>query len=647
MTRPPRLVVVGSGIAGLYAALLAADAVLDGGPACEVVLLSKGTLEQSNTFYAQGGVSAVLAPGEAAPGDSVEAHIADTLAAGAGLNDPDAVRVLCTEAVRDIAGLGRYGVRFDAGPGGGPALGLEAAHSAARILHAGGDATGACIARALVAAVLDRAVLDHMDRGRLRVETGAFVTDLLTEHPGEGQVGAARVTGVAYLADGQPRHLDADAVLLATGGAGRIFARTSNPSVATADGLALAWRAGAAVRDLEFFQFHPTTLAADEVPGAPPALLISEAVRGEGAVLLDAAGYRFMPDYHPDAELAPRDVVSRSIALHLAATRAPADSPVFLDARGIEAARGPGFLARRFPTITAATRAAGYDWTTQTLPVSPAAHYWMGGVSTDLWGRTSVPGLFAAGEVACTGAQGANRLASNSLLEGLVFGRRAVEAILGDDPSHDGTPAPHDGTSHDGTPAPLDGTSHDGTAPRAPHDRPSLASSAREPGSCGPTAAGGLPLTHASAALPRDFGGKGTLPAAPEVGVAKTEAGPGPFSREALRRLMTADAGVLRSGEQLREAEYVLTSWAAVVRPESPTDAVDPREHEDRNLLLAAQLLVAAARQRTGSVGAHYRADATAAAPALLAAPARSNPPAGAHGHRHAKASRPKQRIPS
>ena len=441
-----------------------------------MVLLSKGTLEQSNTFYAQGGVSAVLAPGEAAPGDSVAAHIADTLAAGAGLNDPEAVRVLCTEAVRDIAGLGRYGVHFDAGPGGGPALGLEAAHSAARILHAGGDATGACIARGLVAAVLDRAV-DRTAQGRLRVETGAFVTDLLTEHPGQDAAGAARVTGVAYLANGQPRQLDADAVLLATGGAGRLFARTSNPSVATADGLALAWRAGAAVRDVEFFQFHPTTLAADEVPGGPPALLISEAVRGEGAVLLDAAGYRFMPDYHPDAELAPRDVVSRSIALHLAATGAPADSPVFLDARGIEAARGPGFLARRFPTITAATRAAGYDWTTQTLPVSPAAHYWMGGVSTDLWGRTSVPGLYAAGEVACTGAQGANRLASNSLLEGLVFGRRAVEAFLGGR-----------------TGCASDWASFDAVPPRAV------------------SAAGGLPLTHASG-TPSNDGGQAALSA--------------------------------------------------------------------------------------------------------------------------------------
>ncbi|MCB5274800.1 L-aspartate oxidase [Arthrobacter sp. SO5] len=602
MTRPLRLVVVGSGIAGLYAALLASDpaAVPAGGQAADVVLLSKGALEQSNTFYAQGGVSAVLPAGEAAPGDSVAAHIADTLAAGAGLNDPDAVRILCTEAGRDIAGLRRFGVDFDAGPGGGPVLGLEAAHSAARILHAGGDATGACIARALAAAVLERAV-----QGRLRLETGAFVTELLT--------GTAdrRVTGVAYLANGQSRRLDADAVLLATGGAGRLFARTSNPSVATADGVALAWRAGAAMRDLEFFQFHPTTLAAEEIPGGPPSLLISEAVRGEGAVLLDAAGYRFMTGYHPDAELAPRDVVSRSIALHLAATGAPADTPVFLDARGIEAARGPGFLARRFPTITAATRAAGYDWTSEPLPVSPAAHYWMGGVATDLWGRTSVEGLFAAGEVACTGAQGANRLASNSLLEGLVFGRRAVEAFLADVPPHDRT------------------------APRAV------------------SAADGLPLTHASAVPSRDVvWGEGTPPAAAELGV-KSATDPGGFSRDALRRLMTAYAGVLRSGEQLREAEATLAVWAAVVRPEIVTDAVDPSGHEDRNLLLAAQLLVAAARQRSGSVGAHYRSDtdtdtdAAAVLPAVLVAPARQASAAGKSGHRHAAASRPKQRISS
>ena len=548
--------VAGSGIAGLYAALLAADA--EDGSAAEVVLLSKGQLEHSNTFYAQGGVSAVLEPGEAAPGDSVEAHVADTLAAGAGLNNLEAVRILCTEAAQDIAGLRRYGVAFDADAQGDTALGLEAAHSAPRILHAGGDATGARIARGLIAAVLERAV-----SGRLRLETGAFVTELTTAD--------GRVTGVNYLQNGELKNLAATGVLLATGGAGRIFARTSNPSVATADGLALAWRTGAAVSDLEFFQFHPTTMAMTEMAGGPPPLLVSEAVRGEGAVLLDADGHRFMPDYHPDAELAPRDVVSRSIALHLARTGAPADSPVFLDARGIEAARGSGFLARRFPTITAATAAAGYDWTAEPLPVSPAAHYWMGGVATDLGGRTTVPGLYAAGEVACTGAQGANRLASNSLLEGLVFGRRAVESFLAPGPGW---------------------VSPAGTPPRAV------------------SAAGGLPLTHASAALSRDFAGESASAAAPEV-VVNSVPGPGVFSRDALGRLMTGAAGVLRTGAELDAAALQLAEWAESMSASEPGD---PREFEDRNLLLAARLLVAAARTRTASVGAHYRADTDPAA---------------------------------
>ena len=557
-----RLVIVGSGIAGLYAAMLASEP--DAGRDIEVVLLSKGSLEQSNTFYAQGGVCAVLAPEDAAPGDSVAAHIADTLAAGAGLNDAEAVRVLCTEAVRDIAGLARYGVHFDLGPDGGPALGLEAAHSAPRILHAGGDATGACIARGLVAAVLERAVLGRAGQGRLRVETSAFVTALLTAQP--DSTTRAQVTGVAYLAGGRPQRLAADAVLLATGGAGRLFARTSNPSVATADGLALAWRAGAEVRDLEFFQFHPTTLAAEEIPGGPPALLISEAVRGEGAVLLDAAGHRFMPDYHPDAELAPRDIVSRSIALHLAATGAAPDSPVYLDARAIETGRGAGFLQRRFPTITAATRAAGYDWTTEPIPVSPAAHYWMGGVCTDLRGRTSVPGLYAAGEVARTGAQGANRLASNSLLEGLVFGRRAVEDFLGAGPSHDTAWPP--------------------------------AAAAGGPGTISPETVG-------------------------------TEIGTGvPFSRAALGRLMTAAAGVTRTGVELDAAAVQLAQWAAGLAAGEGA-GLDQCAHEDRNLLLAAQLLVAAALKRMQSVGAHYREDAASLT----------------SGDRHPAATRSMQRI--
>ncbi|CAH0137882.1 L-aspartate oxidase [Arthrobacter sp. Bi83] len=519
-----RLIVVGSGIAGLYASLLAADAGVD------VVLLTKGALADSNTYYAQGGISAVL--DEPSPGDTVAAHIADTLKAGAGHCNPNAVRVLCTEARRDIAGLERFGVRFDMDDDGDPALGLEAAHSAPRILHAGGDATGAGIANALICAVLAAQAT-----GRIRLLGHARTTALVQS--------GRRVTGVEYLHDGQLKTVRGDAVLLATGGAGQLFAQTTNPSVATADGLALAWRAGAAVADLEFFQFHPTcmvrTAQAAESEGNQDPLLISEAVRGEGAILVDADGSRFMPAYHVDAELAPRDVVSRTVALHLAALGDP-NGHVYLDARVIEDARGAGFLEKRFPTISKRTREAGIDWTRELVPVAPAAHYWMGGVSTDLHGRTTVPGLYAAGEVACTGVQGANRLASNSLLEGLVFGRRAVEAFLGGDVESD-------------------------------PGRPTNSS----------------PESHAW-----------EFEATPD---------PGPFSRGALRRLMTANAGVLRTGGQLREAGAALAAWAAVVRPEKVTEAEDPREHEDANLLLAAQLLVLAARERRTSLGAHYRDD--------------------------------------
>ena len=415
-----RLVVVGSGIAGLYSALLAAEAGAD------VVLLSKGALADSNTFFAQGGISAVL--DEPAPGDTVAAHITDTLKAGAGHCNEEAVRVLCTEARLDIMGLERFGVRFDADDDGDPALGLEAAHSAPRILHTGGDATGAGVANALILAVLDA-----QDAGKIQVLGHAQATSLIQS---EG-----RVTGVEFLRNGRLESVFGDAVLLATGGAGQLFAQTTNPSVATADGLALAWRAGAELADLEFFQFHPTSMVLSAAGGPAPLgadpLLISEAVRGEGAILVDANGERFMPGYHPDAELAPRDVVSRSIALHLASLGDP-NGHVFLDARVVEANKGEGFLEKRFPTLSARTREAGLDWTLEPVPVAPAAHYWMGGVVTDLFGRTSVPGLLAAGEVACTGVQGANRLASNSLLEGLVFGRRAVEGFLGWAPPNGG-----------------------------------------------------------------------------------------------------------------------------------------------------------------------------------------------------------------
>lgn len=564
-----RLIVVGSGIAGLYAALLAADA------GAEVVLLTKGALADSNTYYAQGGISAVL--DEPAPGDTVGVHIADTLKAGAGHCDEEAVRVLCTEARLDIAGLERFGVRFDLDDDGDPALGLEAAHSAPRILHAGGDATGAGVARALI-----RSVLDAQAVGKIQVIGHAQVTSLSQS---EG-----RVAGVNFLHGGREHDLHGDAVLLATGGAGQLFAKTTNPAVATADGLALAWRAGAAVADLEFFQFHPTcmVLPADAVEaagnGAEP-LLISEAVRGEGAILLDAHGERFMPAYHPDAELAPRDVVSRSIALHLATLGDP-NGHVFLDAMVVEARHGKGYLEKRFPTISDRTRQAGVDWTRELVPVAPAAHYWMGGIVTDFYGRTSMPGLLAAGEVACTGVQGANRLASNSLLEGLVFGRRAVAAFL----------------------------SGDTLAWVSPDAVPSLAVSA----------AGGLPLTLASGTPSGDDGtvalGAETvaLPAPiawqfeldPAPGPIETSfAEPGPFSRGALRRLMTAHAGVIRDGGLLREAGAVLGAWASAGDSETVPDSLDRREHEDANLLLAAQLLVHAARERRESLGAHHRSD--------------------------------------
>ncbi len=586
----PRLIVVGSGIAGLYSALLAAQ----GG--AEVVLLSKGALADSNTYFAQGGISAVLE--RPAPGDTVGSHIADTLKAGGGHCNEEAARVLCTEARRDIAGLQRFGVHFDLDDDGDPALGIEAAHSAPRILHAGGDATGAGVARALI-----RAVLDAQAAGRIQVIGHAHATSL-SQRDG-------RVVGVNFIHDGRELGCHADAVLLATGGAGRLFAKTTNPSVATADGLALAWRAGADLADLEFFQFHPTCMViadgARESVGSEP-LLISEAVRGEGAILVDADGERFMPAYHPDAELAPRDVVSRSIALHLAALGDP-NGHVFLDARVLEERHGPGFLAKRFPTITARTREAGVDWTRELVPVAPAAHYWMGGVLTDLHGRTSMPGLLAAGEVACTGVQGANRLASNSLLEGLVFGRRAVEGFLGLDSSGSVSSDPYGPTgssapaldSRAGNPLASSGAGADSHATTALSE------------TVGPTVSNGQTETAGPLELPAwQF----EIPPGPGP-VERSFVDAGPFSRDALRKLITAKAGVLRSGAELREAAAVLGSWADAVYPINVPDSLDPRDHEDASLLLSAQLLVHAAQERRTSMGAHYRSDSQDEPPAV------------------------------
>jgi len=381
------VIVVGAGIAGLTAALHAHES----GNAVTVV--TKGRLGDGSTRYAQGGVAGVYGQG-----DSAAQHAADTLVAGADLSDPAAVDVLVTDGAARIAELIARGVGFDRDADGALLLGREAAHSHARIVHAGGDATGAAISLALAEAV--RAA-------DISIVEDAFLLDLLLMD------GAVR--GIRVLIDGVERRLDTDAVVLATGGAGHLYAHTTNPAGITGDGIAAALRAGAAVSDLEFMQFHPTVLATG------PAFLVSEAVRGEGATLIDDAGRRFVFDSHPDGELAPRDVVSRAIARQAVAQ----GSPVRLDATML----GAEVLARRFPTIDRITRERGFDWALEPIPVTPAAHYLMGGIDTDLDGRTTIHGLFAVGETARTGVHGANRLASNSLLEGAVFGARAAAAL--------------------------------------------------------------------------------------------------------------------------------------------------------------------------------------------------------------------------
>ena len=390
------VLVVGGGVAGLCAALAAAER------GSEVLLLVKGDLSESNTAWAQGGVAAVLSGAEREAQDSPEKHVQDTLVAGAGLCDEQVVRDLIGEGVAAIDFLRRHGCVFDLGQDGAVALTREGGHSARRILHAQGDSTGREVARSLAAAVQAHPLVTVIEN--------AFAIDLITVPEGTGN----RVVGVLYHRREELFAALAGATILATGGCGRVWRETTNPPVATGDGLAMAYRAGAAVADMEFMQFHPTTLY---IAGGA-RLLITEAMRGEGAVLKNAAGERFMPRYHPDAELAPRDVVTRAI---LAEVRSSGFPHVWLDATHL----GAGFLQERFPTIALACAKFGIDFTTAWIPVHPSAHYHCGGVITDARGRAELPGLWAAGEVGCTGLHGANRLASNSILEGLVVGMRA------------------------------------------------------------------------------------------------------------------------------------------------------------------------------------------------------------------------------
>ncbi|GAB7041628.1 MULTISPECIES: L-aspartate oxidase [Catenuloplanes] len=416
-TETTDVIVVGSGIAGLTAALHLREGGL------HVTVVTKVNIDDGSTRWAQGGIAAVLDPL-----DSPAAHAYDTEVAGVGLCDADAVRVLVEEGPARVRELIRTGAEFDRHADGSLMLTREGGHRANRIVHAGGDATGAEVQRALHAAV-----------GRdpwIRMVEHALVLDLLTDETGRACGITLHVLGEGT-EDGVGAILSR-AVVLATGGMGQIYASTTNPSVSTGDGVALALRAGAAVTDVEFVQFHPTSFVSGAVSSVQRPL-ISEALRGEGAHLVDGDGKRFMVGQHELAELAPRDVVAKGI--HRVLLSEGSDH-VYLDARHL----GKDFLEHRFPTILASCRAAGVDPVTDLIPVAPAAHYASGGVRTDLHGRTSIPGLYACGEVACTGVHGANRLASNSLLEGLVFSRRIADDIRRDLPPQ-AEPVLHDASA--------------------------------------------------------------------------------------------------------------------------------------------------------------------------------------------------------
>ncbi len=513
---------IGAGIAGLRAAItLAAHG--------RVLAVTKEQLGESNTSYAQGGIAVAMSGA-----DDVEEHWADTRSAGDGLVDREAARILVAEGPARVEELLRWGTGFDKHPGTGELLlTREGAHSRHRILHANGDATGAEIGRALLAHARSNANIDLLE--------WTLCTDLL-------QDAAGRVTGVRLLGrDGAARTLHARAVLLASGGAGQVYSDTTNPAVATGDGIAAAWRAGAAIADMEFYQFHPTALS---LPGVP-RFLLSEALRGEGAWLRNDRGERFMERYHPLLELAPRDVVARAItregmgaAAESGAATGSEEVPgasrsVFLDMRHLAQDHPALDLAARFPGISAFLAKHGLRLSRDLLPVRPAAHYLMGGVETDADGRTSLPGLFAAGEVACTGVHGANRLASNSLLEGLVFGARAAEAML--------------------------------VEPAAALDNAAQSSSFES-----------SELTDHDADLLR--------------------------IRQTLRTEMWRDAGLLRDREGLARAQACLVELRAQAGPAVQRGGSRVAA-ELRNLLDVSDLIVRSALAREESRGAHFRND--------------------------------------
>ena len=510
------LLVLGSGVAGLSAAVRAAET-----HGMRVGVLTKAELHQATTRWAQGGVAAVLADDP----DSTDLHLADTLAAGAGLCDADAVRVLVDEGPARVNELIALGAIFDRDSHGELLLAREGGHSHARVVHAGGAATGVEVERALVAAVHETAaaVYEHW-----------FALDLLVED--------ARCAGVVALGPtGERSEVRARHVLVATGGAGQLFAVTTNPPESTGDGIAMALRAGIAVADLEFVQFHPTALHHP----AMPRPLLSEALRGHGALLRDVNGDRFVD------ELLPRDKVSQAIMARVAEQ---GTDHVWLDATGLEA------FDERFPTIAASLKAVGLDPRTDWLPVAPAAHYMCGGIVADLDGASSLPGLWVAGEAACNGVHGANRLASNSLLDGMVFGPRVVEAV---ERGKEG-PSPTGAMR-----CVLEG---DGEA--IPGRRLDARAWARPP--AGPAADG------------------------PTSAVATADA------RDAFQRAMTADAGVLRSADSLARAQDAAGAALARTRVARASGGAD---FELANLATVGWAVATSALARTESRGAHARTD--------------------------------------
>ncbi len=511
---PLDLLVLGSGVAGLSAAVRAAET-----HRMRVGVLTKGELPQATTRWAQGGVAAVLGGNDP---DSTDLHLADTLAAGAGLCDADAVRVLVDEGPARVNELIAMGAMFDRDAHGQLELAREGGHTLNRIVHAGGAATGAEVERALVEAVQATMAVIHEH---------AFAMDLIVE--------AGRCCGVmALFPDGTIRPVRATNVLVTTGGAGQLFAVTTNPLEATGDGIAMALRAGVAVADIEFVQFHPTALSVDSMPRP----LLTEALRGHGALLRDTKGERFVD------ELQPRDVVSRAETRRMLELGA---DHVFLDATGLEQ------FDQRFPNIAAELRRKGLDPAKDWLPVAPAAHYTCGGIVTDLQGSSSLPGLWAAGEASCSGVHGANRLASNSLLEGMVFGPRAVEAI--------------------------------------------------EAGASGPEATGamraviGIDPDRPDTVPPGVIGGRFVRLEAVEPG--EGEAPDPAIGRQRLQRELTDHAGVLRSAESLTAAARVTDEVLAL--PVGDTVG----HHELRNLAIIGRASVDAALRREESRGAHTRDD--------------------------------------